>query len=609
MRRLGRTLLGALATVGVAALGAAPALRAQPAPDLGSEEQRAAGRELYAKWCSQCHGDAGDGRGIAAARLKPAPRDFTAGKYKLRSTPAGALPTDADLKRSIRLGLPGTGMPAFERFNDQQLANLVYYLKSFAPAFADPDRYRAPLELPKPPPFSAESAAAGEQVYQELGCAPCHGPTGRGNGTSAPGQRDDWGQHVRPADLTRPWNFRGGATRADIYRSISTGLYGSPMAGFAGSISPEQMWQLVDFIAGLSDNRTEAPYTDVVTAVGVEDDLDLERGEELFATAPPALIPLVGQIVEPGRAFYPSTDAVEVRAVYNRREIAFLVRWHDMRAETSGRNAPDLAVPAVEEAPVGAGAAAGEEEGFWGEAAAVDEEGGDFWGEAAEPAPAEEGDDFWGEAAAEEPPEESGDFWGEETGAAPAAATTPDTEYSDAVAIQLPLELPQGVVRPYFLFGDAQNAVELLYADLGEIGSGEGRPYVGRGSDGVVAGEGDPPAVRAAYGDDGWTVIFKRARQPATGVGFAEESFVPVAFTVWDGFDRERGNRRALSAWQNLYVRPMERPSPVGPIARASLSVLGLELLLIAWVRWRRKKSAGGASREGAALAGEGATQ
>jgi hypothetical protein len=142
------------------------------------------------------------------------------------------------------------------------------------------------------------------------------------------------------------------------------------------------------------------------------------------------------------------------------------------------------------------------------------------------------------------------------------------------------------VVRPYFLFGDLQNPVELLYADLA---TGEGRVYVGRGSGALVPGDGEPPEVRAAYGDDGWSVVVKRPRLPRTGAGFAEDGFVPIAFSVWDGFNRERGNRRALSAWVHVYVRPASRPSPVGPIVRASLAVLALELLLIGWVRRRSR--------------------
>ena len=40
----------------------------------------------------QCHGDKGDGNGVAAPHLQPRPRDFTSGKFKIRTTPSGKLP-------------------------------------------------------------------------------------------------------------------------------------------------------------------------------------------------------------------------------------------------------------------------------------------------------------------------------------------------------------------------------------------------------------------------------------------------------------------------------------------------------------------------------------
>jgi len=36
------------------------------APDVGTEAQREAGKKLYLNYCSQCHGEKGDGEGYAA---------------------------------------------------------------------------------------------------------------------------------------------------------------------------------------------------------------------------------------------------------------------------------------------------------------------------------------------------------------------------------------------------------------------------------------------------------------------------------------------------------------------------------------------------------------
>jgi hypothetical protein len=58
-----------------------------------------------------------------------------------------------------------------------------------------------------------------------------------------------------------------------------------------------------------------------------------------------------------------------------------------------------------------------------------------------------------------------------------------------------------------------------------------------------------------------------------------------MAFSVWDGFSRERGNRRGLTVWYSVYVEPEAVPSAVGPMIRIALLLLAIELLVIGWVR------------------------
>jgi len=62
---------------------------------------------------------------------------------------------------------------------------------------------------------------------------------------------------------------------------------------------------------------------------------------------------------------------------------------------------------------------------------------------------------------------------------------------------------------------------------------------------------------------------------------------MPIAFSVWDGFSRERGSRRGLTVWYSLYVEPQVVPSAVGPMVRTGLFILAIELAVIGWVRWR----------------------
>ena len=133
-----------------------------------------------------------------------------------------------------------------------------------------------------------------------------------------------------------PWTFRGGGTRRDIFRTMSTGFNGTPMPGFYNNLgttpeeSQKRMWAIVDYMLSLSggppaSGKAEAPYANLLTAVGTDEELDVTRGKELFEGAPASLFPIVGQIMEPGRDFYPSATAIRAQAVYNKNDIAFLL--------------------------------------------------------------------------------------------------------------------------------------------------------------------------------------------------------------------------------------------------------------------------------------------
>jgi DMSO reductase family type II enzyme heme b subunit len=474
----------------------------------------AAGKKIYDHKCAQCHGDNGDGNGDAKAFFRPTPRDFTFGLFKIRTTPSGAVPSDDDLKKVIREGMPYTGMPAWPELSDGELTSVVNYLKSFAPVFADADPV-TPVKVPKAPGFSEESAQAGRKIYEDNKCADCHGNAGRGDGKSSPTLKNDWSESIRPADLTHRWTFRGGSSREDIYRTFTTGLNGTPMPSYADLITEEDRWRLVDYVYSLS--RDEPEYATVLMARGVETPLDIAQGRALFDAATPAYFPVFGQVVEPERNFFPAATGVEMRAIYNATEVAVLVAWNDMTADTSGTNRPVAA-------PVNAGAPA--------------------------------------------------------TDAATAV-------YSDAVAVQWPSQNPSGSVKPYFLFGDAKNSVDLWFVDLA---TGTGQSMVGRGSQAIETTTGSI-AVNSSYKDGEWTVVFKRPRTAAAegGLSFNDGSFVPVAISIWNGFDRETGNVRGVTSWYHLYLEPAAQKSNVIPIVGYGAITLLAEVVLIAVVRRRNR--------------------
>ncbi|HEX6179399.1 MAG TPA: hypothetical protein VF057_13640, partial [Thermoanaerobaculia bacterium] len=373
--------------------------------------------------------------------------------------------------------------------------------------------------------------------------------------------KDDFDHPIRAANLAQPWTFRGGSSREDIFRTMSTGFNGTPMPSFADSLSVEQRWAITDYILSLSASGGEGPgYTNLVIARHVPDRIDLSKGTASFASAPVARFPIIGQIMEPGRAFHPSATSVTVQAIHDTDSIALLVRWHDMSAEKAGKNDPTLPVPIEEEEETSAPGGATTDNPFGDQAVAAPAAG------QAPAAPAQPADPF-AEAAADTP-------------------AVPASEFSDAVMVQLPSQAQTGARKPYFLFGDAEYPADLWFFDLA---SAEPLRFTGKGSASIAPNDLAGLTGVARYDQGEWSVIFKRPLRVESATGFPAGEFIPIAFSVWDGFARERGNKRGLTLWYSLYVEPAVVPSAVWPMIRIALIVLALELIIIGWVRWRQR--------------------
>ena len=113
MQRAGWTFVVATMMV---LLRPAAAQRGPAAPGGGQAPavaQAGEGGALYGRFCSPCHGAAGDGHGPARPWLAPLPRDLIRGPFKWRAAAGDILPDRADLRAAIEHGVPGTSMPGF----------------------------------------------------------------------------------------------------------------------------------------------------------------------------------------------------------------------------------------------------------------------------------------------------------------------------------------------------------------------------------------------------------------------------------------------------------------------------------------------------------------
>ncbi len=224
-----------------------------PASEPGPEPTATSpGQAVYERQCSGCHGIRGDGQGVFAAHLSPRPRDFTQARFRYRSTPTGQLPTDEDVYRSVAHGLAGSGMPAFQAFlSPADIRDVVTYIKRFSARF-ERDPAPRPLALPAPPAASAERIARGAQLYDDSGCASCHGDTGKGDGRSGQDLKTSEGEPITPRDLTDKWRFRGGFSPQAVFQRLMTGMDGSSMASYSDALTEDQTWDLVFYVLDLS---------------------------------------------------------------------------------------------------------------------------------------------------------------------------------------------------------------------------------------------------------------------------------------------------------------------------------------------------------------------
>lgn len=227
-----------------------------------SEEWIGYGKQVYERRCQGCHGEKGDGNGLAATFIyKHRPRNFNLAVFKFRRTPSGSLPTDGDLMRTIVRGVRGTAMPTWHMLPEKDRLAVIQYIKyelavdrsdeENPVVYFEEEEVEPPIWITKAPEPSEEMVAQGKSVWQQAKCWECHGNNGQGDGEKAGELEDDFGFPIHPADLTTG-QLKSGPLVADIYRTLSTGLMGTPMPSYADSFSEEDRWALAYYVVTLS---------------------------------------------------------------------------------------------------------------------------------------------------------------------------------------------------------------------------------------------------------------------------------------------------------------------------------------------------------------------
>ena len=221
------------------------------------------GRQVFLRYCRECHGEEGDGLGKFSYTTGERPRSFQSGRFKLATT-GNLIPSDQDLEDTIRRGMPGTGMSSWAQLPDAEIEAVARYTRSFSldalraeldaqvaagelgAAEADAEFARRtapgpPIDVPPEPPFDEARRARGERLYLEA-CASCHGPNGRRLRNDP--MADFEGNHTLPTNIVGGV-FKGGAGGAAIYSRLHLGMDGTAMPGYRDAYGTDEIWDLV----------------------------------------------------------------------------------------------------------------------------------------------------------------------------------------------------------------------------------------------------------------------------------------------------------------------------------------------------------------------------
>ncbi|MBX3474956.1 MAG: cbb3-type cytochrome c oxidase subunit II [Planctomycetes bacterium] len=179
------------------------------------------GSDLFQHYCSGCHGESGNGQGLAMDFLKPSASDLTT-RY---------LPRE-EVFRILFMGSEGSAMPSFAELTEKDLWAISQYVHGMGRSARKPALETATV---------AQRRDRGAELYRK-NCQTCHGE----NGIVPPAM-----ENLKPA----PKHFRDRLYEPGyLAEVIRKGRPGSAMAGYS-QFSDAELQDLVAYISSLFDQK------------------------------------------------------------------------------------------------------------------------------------------------------------------------------------------------------------------------------------------------------------------------------------------------------------------------------------------------------------------
>lgn len=230
-------------------------------PSVAADASR--GRQIYARICSVCHGDRGNGSMWASANLNPAPRDFSAPAAKTELTRERML-------AAVAAGRPNTAMQGYAaRLSRDDMEAVVDYIRGAFMRMGDATAGISGTHARGAPAPEADHAAhghgdaspvqdrkafmkagfanglvgnpaAGKKFY-DANCATCHGVKGDGQGPRA------YFINPKPAVFISAAS-RAAVNRPTIFDAVSTGRRGSEMPAWDKVLTKQEIADVSEYV-------------------------------------------------------------------------------------------------------------------------------------------------------------------------------------------------------------------------------------------------------------------------------------------------------------------------------------------------------------------------
>ena len=120
---------------------------------------------------------------------------------------------------------------------------------------------------------------------------------------------DEWDFPIYPADLTEPWTLRGGGSVEDLYRTVTTGVNGTPMPSFSDAWNSDDLWNLANYLHSLG----RKPFWGEILRGSKIAAVPEDAFSDVWEAAPVLDVRLLGQIIQEPRLFNPSVQSLSAQ--------------------------------------------------------------------------------------------------------------------------------------------------------------------------------------------------------------------------------------------------------------------------------------------------------